>query len=351
MAPSRKRKQTDSVCISSNRLKRVKRSGSNTDIFPKVCFSCGLNRKRKGGKTYHAYNITTENAAINIKIAAVKRNDKLRMIQFQPTDDEQYEDPQYLIRKELMTHKDCYLDYIKCLRDGTSTSKDDASLNIGNFSGAKQYIDENILNTTNFCSMKILHKIYGTGYGDQNARSYRAKLKLKLIKEYNNKLMFLTIDGQTPQVVISSKSLDEATVLKDKTAIIKQASQLISEEILQYTQNYELPWPLIVEKIKAQENIMPKLVKDHALTDSLKHLLSSFSSDVIAAVTRKKVITLKHFLLGVGLHNITGLKTPIKILSHLGHCIDYNFVCEIETAQAESAVKQLEAEVIEGETT
>ena len=33
----------------------------------------------------------------------------------------------------------------------------------------------------------------------------------------------------------------------------------------------------------------------------------------------------------------------------MGHCIDYNFVCEIETAQAEAALKQLEAEVIEGE--
>ena len=69
-----------------------------------------------------------------------------------------------------MTHKDCYLDYIKCLRDNTSMSKDDAFSNIGNFSGVKQYIDGNILNTSNFCSMKILHEIYGTGYGDQNAR-------------------------------------------------------------------------------------------------------------------------------------------------------------------------------------
>ena len=105
--------------------------------------------------------------------------------------------------------------------------------------------------------MKILHEIYGTGYGDQNARSYRAKLKSKLIKEYKNKLMFLTIDGQSSQVVISSEKLDEATVLKDNTAIIKQAAQLISDEMLQYAQHYELPWPLTVDNIKSQENRMP----------------------------------------------------------------------------------------------
>ena len=59
-------------------------------------------------------------------------------------------------------------------------------------------------------------------------------------------------------------------------------------------------------------------------------------------MSREKVVTLKQFLLGVGLHNITGLKTPIRILSHLGHCIDYNLVCEIETSQAEEAIKHLE---------
>ena len=69
----------------------------------------------------------------------------------------------------------------------------------------------------------------------------------------------------------------------------------------------------------------------------MKQLVTSYSSDLITGVTRGKVVTLKHFLIGVGLHNIT-----IKILSHLGHCIDYNLVCEVETAQAEAALKSLE---------
>ena len=51
------------------------------------------------------------------------------------------------------------------------------------------------------------------------------------------------------------------------------------------------------------------------------------------------MVTLKHFLVGLGLHNIIGLKIPIKILSHLGHCIDYNLVCEVETAEVEAAQK------------
>ena len=82
--------------------------------------------------------------------------------------------------------------------------------------------------------------------------------------------------------------------------------------------------------------------EDHSLSDSMRRLILSNSSDLIASVSRGKVVTLKQFLLGVGLHNITGLKTPIRILSQLGHCIDYNLVCEIETSQAEETIKLLE---------
>ena len=46
---------------------------------------------------------------------------------------------------------------------------------------------------------------------------------------------------------------------------------------------------------------------------------------------------LKHFTLGVGLHNITGQQLPIRILSHLSHCIDYKTVCQSETAETEVA--------------
>ena len=34
---------------------------------------------------------------------------------------------------------------------------------------------------------------------------------------------------------------------------------------------------------------------------------------------------------------MTGQKVPVKVMNHLGHCIDYNLVCEIEAAQAEAA--------------
>ena len=75
----------------------------------------------------------------------------------------------------------------------------------------------------------------------------------------------------------------------------------------------------------------------HISTSSTNCLIESFSQDLINGVTRGRVTMLKHLILGVGLHNITGQQLPIRILSHLGHCIDYKTVCQSETAEAEIA--------------
>lgn len=48
-------------------------------------------------------------------------------------------------------------------------------------------------------------------------------------------------------------------------------------------------------------------------------------------------MTLKHATMGLGLHSLTGQKLPLVVLSRLGHSINYDRICEIETAQAELA--------------
>ena len=113
-----------------------------------------------------------------------------------------------------------------------------------------------------------------------------------------------------------------------------------------------MPSSFITETIADGEKTLPESVnkfvsslskpEDHSLSDSMKRLVLSYTSDFIAAVSRGKVVTLKQFLLDIGLHDITALKAAVRILPHLGHSIDYNLVCEIETTQAEEAIKQLE---------
>ena len=74
--------------------------------------------------------------------------------------------------------------------------------------------------------------------------------------------------------------------------------------------------------------------------DALPRLVESFCADFVHAVSKGEVITPKHYLLSLGMHNVTGQKLPIQIANKLGHCISYPKTCEIETALAELSIKQ-----------
>ena len=73
--------------------------------------------------------------------------------------------------------------------------------------------------------------------------------------------MFLTIDSKTPQVIISAKCLDSATIVKDNKAILRECAKVLREDI-NYAKNYEMPWSLTIESIKNTEQDCPKSVND-----------------------------------------------------------------------------------------
>ena len=198
--------------------------------------------------------------------------------------------------------------------------------------------------------MVKLHNLYKTSVDNVNARLYRSKDGIK--SEFENQSLFLTINSTTPQLVLSSEGINSNTIFKNKEEIIKVCAKQLRQDILKYASNYSMAWPLTTETIADGGKTLPESVnklvssllklEDHRLSDPMKILVLYYSSDLIAAVSRGKVVTLKQFLLGTGLHSITRLKILIRILSHLGHCIDYNLVCEIETTQVEEATKHLE---------
>ena len=74
----------------------------------------------------------------------------------------------------------------------------------GDFDAVKTFISESILTLNKAISITVFHQIYGTGFGDENEKVYRNKLKKRIIDEYGELLMFLKVDGNTPEVVISA---------------------------------------------------------------------------------------------------------------------------------------------------
>ena len=196
--------------------------------------------------------------------------------------------------------------------------------------------------------MTALHRLYGTGYGKENEKVYRNKLKARIVKEFEESLKFLKIDCKTPEVVVSSTRRESTSIVKSKESVLKQAAEYLRDDILDYASKVDQSiWPPTYDSLQKSERVFPSTLneflrcvlktRDHACSDSIKWLVNSYGLDLIHGVTRGKVITFKYFLIGIGLHNITGLKTPAKILSNLNHSVDYNFVCETETAEAKKA--------------
>ena len=135
--------------------------------------------------------------------------------------------------------------------------------------------------------------------------------------------------------------------------IVKKAAFKLRHALLEFMNDaVPLPWPPTVESFQSKERQPPSLLtlffkklltseNYHQAGEHLERLIMSLSEDVINALSRGDFLTLKHTALGLGLglglHSLTGQKLPIKILSRLGHCIRYDKVMEIETAQAELA--------------
>ena len=112
------------------------------------------------------------------------------------------------------------------------------------------------INFRSFCN--VFHEIYGIGFGQQYERSYREKLKSKLISEYGEKLEFSTIDGKSPEVIASSEGLKTATIIRDKDFILKEAANYLLEDILEYAANLkETPWPPSKELLRCAERDLP----------------------------------------------------------------------------------------------
>ena len=153
------------------------------------------------------------------------------------------------------------------------------------------------------------HNLYKNGVDNVNARVYKSKLQDQIKSEFGNQLNFLTINRTGPQVVVSSEGLNSSIILKHKEEIIKECAKQLRQDILQYASNYSMPWPLTTETIDDGEKTLPESVnkfvssllksKDLSLSDSIKRLVLSYSSDLTAALSIGKVVTLSNFCLAL----------------------------------------------------
>ena len=278
--------------------------------------------------------MTLKTTEETIKEAAELRNDEDVLRDIRDVD---------LLATEFQVHDKCRLDYTR-KRDSIENGEKDIQT-FRNFDAVKNFLEDHVLKNNQTASMSLIHDLYADDH-DGDAR-YRSKLKQKIVEAFPEKLLFLTIDGKSPQVVVSSEGIYSKNMMGCNEALLQEAAKYLQSEVLAYENSLpELPWlPQIDTQVERSELIPSSLINflnilkstNHPNSENVSHMVTSFSQDLIHGISHGRVVTLKHFSLGLGLHNITDQKLPIQILAKLGHSLNYKSVCQIETAEAEIA--------------
>eukprot|EP00112_Aurelia_sp_Birch-Aquarium-sp1_P021922 Seg6008.1 transcript_id=Seg6008.1/GoldUCD/mRNA.D3Y31 product="hypothetical protein" protein_id=Seg6008.1/GoldUCD/D3Y31 len=308
---------------------------------------CDTDRPKKvKGKKQSLKQLQTFSSCQSIRDAAQLRNDADMLLKIADQD---------LIVKEFKMHPVCYKEYVRiCSKQ--SILETDASTNEADkkpaqsstdFESVSKFIEHFIIDGKQFVSMTVLAEMYGLDHNDERLRF---KLKQKLEKEFADKLFFVTVAYHEPQIVVSRAALAETSlktfVRGKKSFVSKEAASILRCDIQNLIENApEIPWPPTVDSLWLPDRQPPNSVKDflsnfihsthHSPGEEVVRYVDSFSQDLIHAVSKGNFLTMKHVLLGTGLHSLTGQKKPIELLGRFGHSINYDKVRLIETAQAE----------------
>lgn len=281
-----------------------------------------------------------------MKEAAKQRNNEL-FIEIKDED---------LIAKEFKYHYHCYVNLTRGFAEKSRSEKiseaETSSSNIyekGDFEKVEKFVLNEIIGNGRAVSMKELHSLYGLSVDDTR---YRSKLKKKLESKFPNDICFLSPKSMKSAEYVANK----ATILEDahgsRDESIRIVANYLREDITNHATSLpHLEWPPSIEQITSDERKPPRsvtyffenLLKSTTSTvenDNTSRLIDSYAQDLVHGVTKGKIITEKHYLMGLGLHNLTGQKNVVEIVNKFGNSISYPLTCEILTTQAESAIKR-----------
>ena len=314
-------------------------------VYPKECNLCSKYRVQFKNKEHEPYLISTSAAEVTIKAAAKDKNDKL------------YHEIEHLdlTAKGFKVHKQCYQKFTSgcalSARCREVNQPKESSYSKGKFKEVTKFVEDDIIGLGKAVSMNVIQKIYDFGVDDSR---YRNKLKKSLQNYFKESISFIKSTTKTCEIVIPTACIDASAIKHNKMSTVQTAANYIREDILNKLES--LPITAWLPSIEQQSN------PDHSQAESLCNFLETviyleghrkspsenlvglvnsqdITQDITSAVSRGKNIQYKQLILGQVLHNLTGSRKVIDILHKLGHCISYNTVCKIETAQAECALE------------
>ena len=174
-----------------------------------------------------------------------------------------------LISKEFKYHSSCYKEFtrgfsVKSRVDNSSASlsplEPGLSRNLTcDIKAVEEFIEKKVFRDQKAVSMLTLQHIYNKE--SQPCVKSRHRLKNKLVAIFGNKLIFLTARANTPDVVISSDTVEAQVDVSDKESNIKKVASYLREDIQEYCRSLPaLSWPPTVEELSADSRLPPASV-------------------------------------------------------------------------------------------
>eukprot|EP00794_Sanderia_malayensis_P002237 gene2237-2552_t len=293
-----KRKASEDVKAENVRVKSLRRRDDNRGVgeeehvanprglFPQICMICKkegriqVNRKRDG-----LSKILTKSAEHTLKEAALLRNDQEMLTAITDID---------LIAKEFQKHSSCYKDYTRVVsKIDTASDSCNKEGTAGNFGAVCSLVEENVLEDLQCVSIDTLLTSYGLGVGD---RQRRLSLKERLKGKYHDKLVFVSPEYHSPQVVFSKECMETQSMTKtlefSDEYVVKKAAVKIRHAILEIIKDAApLPWPPTVDSLQSEERRPPSLLKfffktlfssdsHHPIGERIERIVMSLSDDI-----------------------------------------------------------------------
>ena len=169
---------------------------------------------------------------------------------------------------------------------------------------------------------------------------------------FEERISFIKPTAKACEIVIPTACTDASAINHNKMSTVQAATNYVGEGILKKLESFPISeWPPSIEQLsnpdhshteslcKFLETVIYLNGHRKSPSENLNHLLNSFAQDITSAVSTGTKIQYKQLILGQGHHNLTGSRKVIDILHRLCHCITYNTVCKIETAQAVCALE------------
>ena len=352
-------------------------SGGTSDkiLFNPDCIFCNLEGPKRHYSKSHEWRENISSFSFDggqhVQEVAENRNDERLLLRIRGVN---------LFSVEARFHESCRKSYISVHKPDQQQKEHQESLQNAHSQAFESVCDKvldeviNQLNIVKLCDLRdhYVKELDKTEFANPNYRADKLRQKLQKHPSIGEKISFTSFQkneshGRFKSQLVFSRSIDVESAVKrsyelgavDRT---EEIAKSIRVSILDaYKKVDKMPWPPTAEYLKSHADIAPQYLKnflkivftgketyDEQKDNSrLNRFILSVGQDICRAATNGLWSLPKHILLCMTLRHMFRSKELITLLNRFGHCENYHFSLELETAIAKSV--QLSSSILSPE--